>query len=96
VIGRFLSWLSGDTAYVNAMNARMAAMDAQAKQAQVDCEICNGLALYLCPLCHEPIENHSHENDFMCSTHGFIHPIRSHDGARIDGNGTPGPLRVMA
>ena len=59
------------------------------------CEICAGV-VYLCPICREPISEHSHENDFICKTHSFVNPIREHDGARINGDGQQTELRATA
>jgi len=65
---------------MEAVAQRMAALAAER------CDICNGVR-YECPKCHEEIEMHSHEGDYSCRTHGFVHPIRCSDGARINGNG---------
>lgn len=89
---RYLQNLTGDTVYSD--NARMAAMDRAAARFAETCELCLGTAVYLCPKCREPISTHSHENDYLCEAHGFVNPIRQHDGARISGDGRCGALRV--
>ena len=59
----------------------------RAQDIEAACDICSGRAVYTCPYCHDPIKTHSHENDFLCERHGFINPIRSSDGAKINGDG---------
>jgi hypothetical protein len=77
------------------VNAREAEMDREAEWRAATCEICHGTAVYLCPTCRVPIANHTHENDYICDTHGFVHPIRERDGARINGDGIPGSLSIL-
>lgn len=69
------------------INARFAAMDRAAVRNASSCEICNRTAVYVCPICAVPVGDHTHEHDYICDTHGFVNPIRQHDGARIDGSG---------
>ena len=90
-IGAFVSvaWFHAyleekSVAGVNAMNA---AMDRRAEENERTCEICLGTAVYLCPTCRTPIATHSHEHDYLCDTHGFVDPIRQHDGVAINGGG---------
>lgn len=42
------------------------------------CPICAG-ERWVCPVCKKPITTHSHENDYICGTHGFVSP-ESEDG----------------
>lgn len=86
------SSLSGESASVASVNARFAVMDRQADRNGTTCEICNGTAVYLCPICREVIETHSHENDYICKTHSFVSPVRQKDGARISGDGGCHPV----
>ena len=72
-------------------NARIAATDRAAEHRRSRCELCNGTAIYLCPICRERITCHSHEGDFLCEVHSFVNPIRQHGGARINGLGRCGP-----
>lgn len=83
-----------DRRSVRDVNARFAMMDLMADRQAEQCEICNGTAVYLCPICREPV-GHSHENDFICETHSFVNPIRQHDGARISGDGSCHALTVI-
>lgn len=93
----FLAWLDHEgKSWVRAANQREAMFQDMQRRNSEKCEICSGKAVYLCPTCMEPIESHSHENDFICKTHSFVTPIRQHDGARICGDGSPGPLRVVS
>lgn len=79
------------------INARMAAMDRAADRIAETCEICSGAAVYLCPTCRQPLTEHTHENDYYCETHGFVSPIRKHDGASINGDGSCSDgVRVLA
>jgi hypothetical protein len=96
MIGRFLSWLVGDSQHIASANARMAWMDRAAERQREDCEICNHTAVYICPECREPISDHSHENDYICKTHSFVSPIRLSDGAHISGDGQSGDVRVLS
>ena len=59
----------------------------EAERERQACDICSGRSVYLCAHCQEPIQYHTHENDFSCARHGFINPIRLSDGARINGDG---------
>lgn len=59
------------------------------------CDICSGRDTYLCPKCGGRITVHSHENDYICDTHGLVNPVRLSDAARISGDGRCGSARVM-
>lgn len=76
-------------------NATMARFDAAAERMASTCELCSGATGYICPHCGDPIEWHSHENDYSCRVHGFVNPIRASDGRQIIGDGHPGPLRAL-
>jgi hypothetical protein len=71
---------------MDGFNAVNAAMERRAAQAAKTCDICAGVR-YECPKCHAEIETHSHEGDYLCATHGFVHPVRCSDGAHINGSG---------
>ena len=60
----------------------------RATRERAECEICSGAAVYLCPICRRPIDNHSHENDYICEAHGFVNPVRESDDFRITGDGS--------
>ena len=65
----------------------MAMWDRMARRNELSCEICSGRAVYLCPMCHVPIANHTHENDYSCKVHGFVNPVREADGVTMNGDG---------
>lgn len=85
----FLDWLLRSPSD----DAAMAAYDRIANKQRERCEICSRRAVYLCPKCGDKIARHSHENDFICRRHGFVNPVRQHDGARIVGDGGCHPLQ---
>lgn len=91
VVGAVIAWwgtMNGETGAV---------MVSDFSDGAAECEICNGTAVYLCPICGAPITNHSHENDFICATHSFVNPIRQNDGVRINGDGRCGvSMRVIS
>jgi hypothetical protein len=81
-----------------AIRVRMAAMDVAAQRFAETCPICSGSKDLLCPICLDPITEHTHENDYLCDCEArikFVNPVRRSDGQRISGDGTPGPLRYI-
>jgi hypothetical protein len=98
-IAWLLSWVVRSMSFERAIHARMAAMDVAASRFAETCPICLGSRELLCPLCGEPITQHTHENDYLCDCAGrstFVNPVRASDGQRVSGDGAPGPLRYLS
>ena len=49
----------------------------------------------VCATCYESLTCVSYENDFICTTHGFVDAVRVRDGAVIAGNGKAAPPLIL-
>jgi hypothetical protein len=92
---RFFGRLFGLQRRNREVSRQLAMWEALAHREAQRCDICSGRAVYVCPICREPV-SHTHENDYMCRSHSFVNPIRLSDGATISGDGWPHAPRVVA